>query len=305
MKHYLVILFLLLTACGKGYVDIYTNPATTEVGVFMDNEGAESTPILWHGRVVIVTFNRPASGYYVTLTDMETKTVIATLQTPDFTTGCAIVAGDRLYIYGTSGITVTGGVSFNNNTISVITTDDLVNWTPPYIVHTSPNGTAAWNVSVTETNDGYVMAYDYSQSPSETSSSRAKFLYSQNLVNWQDWPGLIVGNNNYLAAVTLRYSNGFYYAMFVQSYDSAQGRYLPNVIMRSTDLTEWTSGIWAVESPLNHPDYLGSATDADMVEVKGKVLIVYLTGDQGGPAGTKIRIAEYPGTMDAFLSSHF
>ena len=301
----IAILFVLLAGCGQDYTEIYTNPQTVDLGVFMDNEGAESTPVFWQDRVLIVTFHRPASGYYVTITDMNTSEVLAILNTPDFTTGCAYVENGRFYIYGTSGITVTGGAAFNNNTISVITSTDLRSWTAPHVLYRAADGTQAWNVSVTKTNGGYVMAYDYSEAPIETSPSQARFLYSQDLYNWQDMPGRLVGSNRYFAAVTLRYSNGMYYAMFVQSYKSRSGYYLPNIIARSADLHTWDYGRYAVMSPLGRPAYLNTSSDADMVEVNGKTLIVYLTGDQGGPAGTKMRIAEFPYGIDIFLASHF
>ena len=307
MKHYALALLLTLslTGCGKDLYEVYTNPKTAEVATFMADEGAESTPVVWNGRVVVVTFHRPASGYYVTIADLETKTVLATIDTPDFTIGCAYVEAGIFYVYGVSGVTETGGGRFNNNTISVITSTDLVAWTAPYILYRAADGTEAWNVSVTKTDDGYMMAYDYSEAVTETSPSQVRFLHSYNLMDWTDQTGRIVGYNRYLAAVTLRYSDGYYYAMFVQSYNSRQGYYLPSVIMRSTDLVTWESGVYAVMSPIGHQDYYATASDADMVETDGKTVITYLTGDQGGPAGTKVRVAEYPGNLDAFLSSHF
>lgn len=305
MKYSILLLAFLLTGCGTGYYEVYTNPKTAEVSTFLSNEGAESTPVIWQGRVVVVTFHRPANNYYVTIADLETKEVLTTISTPDFTIGCAYVENGIFYLYGVSGVTETGGGYFNNNTISVMTSTDLVAWTTPYVINRAADGTESWNVSVTKTDDGYVMAYDYSEARTETSPSQVRFLHSYNLMDWQDMPGRIVGYNRYIAAVTLRYSDGYYYAMFVQSYNSRQGYYLPNVIMRSQDLSTWESGIYAVMSPIGHTDYYGTSSDADMVEIDGKTLITYLTGDQGGPAGTKVRVAEYPGTMAEFLPSHF
>lgn len=299
-------LFSILYGCGtSNNQTIYTVPGLQATSWTM-KPSEEETPVIWNGRIIIIMFQRPEGGTpYVQVVDYETKAVLSSVETTDFTMGSAIVENGTLYIYGTTELDTATAIANPGNSIELISTNDMQTWSSPQIIYTTSPGTIVWNTSVAKTNTGYVMAYDFSASTSETSPSQARFLASTDLYNWNQTGGVLYGENNYLAAITIRYNGDYYYAAYAQSYHDKSGYYLPTIVSRSTDLRTWETGTkYALVSPLDEPVDLSTATDADLVELNGKTIVFYSTGPQNGWTNQVLRAREcYCSSKDLFLSA--
>lgn len=302
----LVLVAFTLFGCGRDENhNIYTSPMLAHT-TWAIQPGEEQTPVVWKGRIVIVMFQRPIDmASFVQVVDYETKEVLSVVETPGFAIGTAFVEDETLYVFGTTKLDVIGGYVNTDNSIELMTTSDLISWSNRKTVYQAAPGTMIWNLSVTADPNGYVMAYDFSSGAVGVASSQSRFLSSADLVNWHSTTGVLHGHNNYLAAVTIRYSNGYYYVAYTQSYHNKAGYYLPNVVSRSTDLVTWESAVWALVSPVNDPFDQYSATDADLVEFNGKTVVIYSTGDQLSWAGQLLRSKVCDCSMDSLLSGLF
>lgn len=306
MKIILIVL-VLLSGCGSDtYIDIYTVPSLKDTD-WSYSPGEEQTPVVWNDRLLIVMFQRPLEvESFVQIIDFETKEIVTSVQTPGRTIGSAIVANGRLYLFAITGLDlVAGGIGSTGNSIVMIESQDLKNWSEPMIVYTATPGTFIWNTSVAPSPNGYILAYDFSTSTAESSPSQARFIESSNLISWKDVPGTLLGANGYFAAVTIRYSNGYYYAAYTQSYHNKSGYYLTNVVSRSVDLNAWELAPYALASPVGDRFDQYSATDADLAEFNGKTYVIYSTGPQSHIDKQMLRSKICDCSMDKLFLSAF
>jgi len=267
---------------------MFQNTAYTTAG--------ESTPIVWNNELLYVRRYTESDGIHTAIFRESDGTKVAdTASGLEFIS--ALVSNNTLYVFGSVG----------QHVINMISTADLVNWTAAATVYTARAGESVYNNSVTATPTGYVMAYEVCESGQICFNDR--FLQSSNLTTWTS----IVGDYEtgyYTACPTIRYSNGYYYLLYLSKYylGNTSVYYYATNISRSTDLSNWTFSTTTVLSPLDGGDiaFLNNS-DIDLVEYNNQVRMIYLDMSQDGINfnGQGLREATYNGTLDQFLTKFF
>jgi hypothetical protein len=287
-----------LSACGGGGNDGTAPPpsrALTYTGeAFLNTPGGEGTPVVFNGRLLVVEGTRvgvPAQR--IEVWDGVTRVQIADFEAPEgMTLICAIVVDDRLYVFGVTNFNMAAGLSAYGNRVVMISTANLLAWTPAQTVYTFPTHVAGYNLSVTPAPGGYVMAYDFGP------PWQQGFLRSTDLVQWEELPGYFQ-MPPWSSAVTLRYLDGLYY-LFYSTQDSA-GNYYTGAA-RSTDLFGWEHAGAAAMYP-SSPLARINTTDFDLVELDGYLFVNFAYGDQSGNGG--MATATYPGTFPDMVKDLF
>lgn len=255
----------------------------------------ESTPVAWKGRLCHVSSIRPASGgtkadYYLKITDAETGKELSRFA-EGYGLASALVYKDTLYAFASR---------FENsdwNDVTMFKSDDLKNWESKVVIH--QENEHLFNSSVCEGPDGFVMAYE-SNDPAYPPFT-IKFATSKTLDNWTKQPEAIFGTDRYTACPCIRYSNGYYYVLYLEH--RAPRHYFETYITRSKDLKTWER---STANPVLAPHAIDdgiNASDPDIIEAGGKTYIYYAVGDQ--LTWMNIKRATYPGSMAPFLESWF
>jgi hypothetical protein len=118
------------------------------------------------------------------------------------------------------------------------------------------------------------------------------------LQNWTKLPDAIFGKDRYTACPAVRFCNGWFYLLYLESKPPKYETYLA----RSRDLVRWElSSRNPVLTPGSGEDI--NTSDADLAEFRGKTVIYYAIGDQ--KTWSNVKHAVYPGTMREFFESYF
>lgn len=261
-----------------------SSPALTK-GAVLYHERMESTPVLFRGQQIDVVSRRDVSG--TGNLSVELHSASGTTVLPfGFGFVSALVASGTLHIFGTSDWSRPG------NSIWETHSADLLSWSSPALMVQAAPSVTFWNTSVSLGADGYVMALE--QAPGHIS-----LLISPDLVSWSaaaDFPA-----EGYAACPTVRYSNGYYYVMYLWH----SSDYFATRIARSPDLTHWEFSAQAVVSP--DSDEGENTSDLDLVETTDGIRILYAIGYQTVFEGSwvAIRQAHADGNLAEFLRSFF
>jgi hypothetical protein len=227
----------------------------------------ETTPINFNGQHLLFQSIRSTvqspSGEYLQLVNMQTGQVMSQFGA-NFSFGSAYVNGNEINVFATK---LEPGEWTGD--IYRFTSTDGINWTAPSLVIARENGEYLFNSSVTLGPQGYVMAYESNQ-PIQFDY---KFARSDDLATWTklNVPVFAGPNGNeYSACPALRYSNGYYYSLYLHATGSGWDTY----IARSADLLAW-------EYSDQNPVLTASAgegnnnSDADLFEFGGKTYVYY------------------------------
>lgn len=270
-------------------------------GEVIDRVASEGLPLVWNSRLIYLVSARPSDGsangqMLINVVDQETKAVIASHQT-DLGFISAIVVNGVINVFGTTDWTHDG------NSIEMISTSDLVNWTAPVVVITAPSDTTLFNSTVTQDDTGFVMAYELCQEGQVCYNFR--FIRSDDLATWTD-AGQQYEVGYYSACPTIRYVDGKYYVFFVSEYVEMSFAW-GTLLMRSDDLKGWEMSKQTALSPFDGDDHSRNASDMDLIEFDGKVRMIYYSGPQlpQDSAGGGLREASFDGTMSEFLNKFF
>ena len=225
---------------------------------------------------------------------------------------CAFVEGEK--------IVVTGVKSSGANHFLQCESTDRVHWTEQRTILSN----ATWrcyNTSICRADGRYVMVYERGGTDPEVGCQFTMFFAeSSDLVNWKTIPGAVFGREFYTGSPCLRHFGGYYYFFYLQS---GPGRAYRMRVVRSRDLVEWELSPRVVLD-FDEDDrklYPGiaftdeekerirtaediNASDFDMCEWKGDLIISYSWGNQRGKeflALAKIRNA----TEREFCESFF
>jgi hypothetical protein len=263
----------------------------------------ETTPIVFQGKPMLLASIRETaqspSNRYLALVGLD-KDMNITRELSRFgagyTFGCAYVNGNEINVYALE--------TTNPNTENIyrFTSTDGINWSAPSLVVAREGGERLYNSSVTFGPEGYVMAYESNQ-PVQFDF---KFARSNDLANWQKLkvPTFLGPNGNeYSACPALRYSNGYYYALYLaeNTVNGAQKGWATE-IARSKDLLTWEfSDKNPVLAPIEGEGI--NSSDVDLFEVDGKTYLFYATGDQ--TTWLELKRAVYDGPMSEFLAGYF
>ncbi len=261
---------------------------------FLNTPGGEGTPVVLNGRLLVVEGTRVGVPVQrIEVWDGVSRAQLADFEAPDgMTLICAIVDAGRLYIFGVTDFNMSAGLSAYGNRIVVISTADLLTWTPAQTVYAFPGHIAGFNLSVAPHPGGFVMAYDFGP------PWQQGFLQSPDLVHWEPAPGYFQAQA-WSSAVTVRYLSGHYY-LFYSTQDD-RGNYYTGAV-RSVDRSTWEQASASAMYPTTTLAQINT-TDFDFVEVDDHVFSMFAYGDQSGNGG--IATALYPGTFERMVTELF
>jgi len=190
--------------------------------------------------------------------------------------GCAFVHDGKVYVTGTTDVSVTGNKIYLQEI-------DPATWTPigtEALIATAPAGHKYYNSSLTYNPDAgkFVMMIE----TDEGVPFSFKAVQSTDLVNWSPM-GVLLNSNYYSACPTVRYvSDGWYLVTFMFQ----DAGHFVNAVARTQDFNTLPGfGGNANLTPYQQimaPDECEGVnnSDIDFIEWDGKVYFTYLTGDQ-------------------------
>jgi hypothetical protein len=271
------------------------NPTPFRSKELIERDVCELAPVVWQGRLCHLVCVRPATGgtkqdYYLVLKDAGTGEELARFA-EGYSLASAIVHDGVFYAFA-SRFAPEGW-----HDVTVFWSSDLVHWRSKVAI--VDENEQLFNSSVCEGPDGFVMAYE-SNDPAYPAFT-AKFARSANLLDWNKQRDAVFGTNRYTACPCIRYSDGYYYAMYLEH--RAPRHYFETYITRSRDLRHWEL---SAGNPVLSPEGLDesiNASDPELVEVGGQTLVYYAVGDQ--LTWMNIKRVVYPGPLDEFLASWF
>ena len=262
----------------------------------------ETTPIVFQGNRYLFESYRasPETTYgnmYLQLKNLETGEYSNPFAY-GFSLGCAFVSGNQINVFASDRTTDDW---FHD--IYRFTSTDGSTWTRsanPVVAR--DGGEHLLNCSVCQDDQGYLMAYE-SDSPR---SFCFRFARSSDLSTWTklDAPTFQgPGGNEYSACPCIRYSNGYYYVMYLAQNSVLNGQSgFATEMARSKDLVTWE---FSDGNPILTPaDGEGiNNSDVDLFEYDGKTYVYYATGDQ--QTWVNVKCAVYDGSMSEFFGSYF
>lgn len=233
----------------------------------------EVSPIEWKGRLCLLECNRPPSGgtmkdYYITLKDFETDKELARFA-EGYSLGSAFVHNEQLYVFASR---------FENdnwNDVTLFQSLDLVNWSQKVVIEQEADE-HLFNSSVSSGPEGFIMAYE--SNDSDYPAFTIKFAFSNDLEEWTKLPEAVFGTNRYTACPTIRFSDGYYYLLYLEN--RSPGHYFDTFIARSNNLINWEL---SSANPVLRSEGLDegiNASDPDIIEWQGKTMLFYGVGDQ-------------------------
>ena len=248
----------------------YTMPV--EEKILFRRDMVEVTPIEWKGRLCLLECNRPPSGgsvkdYYITLKDFETDEELARFA-EGYSLASAFVHDKQLYVFASRF------ENSNWNDVTMFQSADLVKWSHKVVIKQEDEH--LFNSSVSSGPDGFIMAYE--SNDTDYPAFTIKFAHSNDLENWTKLPDAVFGTNRYTACPTIRFADGFYYLLYLESRNP--GHYFDTFIARSSNLKNWER---SSANPVLSPEGLDegiNSSDPDIIEWRGKTMLFYGVGDQ-------------------------
>jgi hypothetical protein len=270
-------------------------PQMTREGPF-ERDMCEVSPVIWKGRMCLMSCVRPASGgtekeYYLVLRDVENGAELARFA-EGYGLACAFVHNDTFYAFASR-------FADNNwNDVTMFSSSDLKTWDKKVVI-TQIASEHLFNSSVCEGPDGFVMVYE-SNDPAYPAFT-TKFAQSKDLGTWEKMPDAMIGANRYTACPAIRHAGDYYYVLYVEH--RSPRWFFETYVARSRDLKSWElSPANPVLTPHGVDEGI-NASDPDLVEVDGKTYLYYAVGDQ--LTWMNIYRKVYPGTEQAFFESWF
>lgn len=282
----LLLVLVLISGCGSQVEKVWpkTPSFIHKSGSVLHADRMESTPFIWtDGRILLMVPARELDKIEI----YDGQTLVSAYSSP-IGLACAIVVGQRLYVFGATNWTQSG------NEIYSIYTEDLITWSAPKVAIPAQPGRTLFNSSVAPMPDGsFVMSYETCETG--TVCFNARFATSTDLDTWTE-VGTIFHPESYAACPTIRFIDGMYYVFYLGAKDA-----FITYVSRSSDLINWEDGKTIVISP---DESEGTNTsDFDFVEYNGKLEMTYADGDQETYAN--IRSATYDGTLEQFVKEFF
>ena len=248
---------------------------------------AEVTPIIWKGRLCIMECNRPASGgnikdYFITIKDFKTDEELARFA-EGYSLASAIVHDEKIFVFASRF------ENSNWNDVTLFQSENLINWSQKVIIKQDKEE-HLFNSSVCSSPEGFVMAYE--SNDNDYPAFTIKFARSDNLNEWTKLPNTIFGINRYTACPTIRFSEGFYYLLYLEN--RKPRHFFETFIARSNDLTAWKL---SAANPILSPEGLDegiNTSDPDIIENDGSTMLFYGVGDQRTWMNVKYNVYNMP-----------
>ena len=128
MNKLLLPFLLLLAACSEPWThpggvrdgNPTTAPWVTKEDLILGPKVMESTPVIWQGKLTLITWGRQPNGTSLDIYDLATSTLIATT-TFNLYYPSAIVSNENLYVFGTNDL--------KGSEVKMLSTHNLIDWT--------------------------------------------------------------------------------------------------------------------------------------------------------------------------------
>jgi hypothetical protein len=255
----------------------------------------ELSPFLYQGRLCHLECQRPghggtASDYFLVLRDAETGQTLSRCA-EGYGLASLLVHNDRFHIFASRWDEGTW------RDVTLFTSADLSQWESKRVIEGENEG--IFNSSVCAGPNEFVMAYE--SNDAAYSPFTVKFARSDDLQDWTKIPEAVFGTNRYAACPCLRYSDGWYYLLYLER--RAPRHVFETYIARSRDLIDWDL---SAANPVLRAVTLDegiNASDPAILELEGKTHLYYAVGDQ--LTWMNIKRSIYPCTLAEFLASWF
>ena len=297
MKKTILIFCLILASCSKStlyFTELSYFTGIEKLDILWDQ--GESTPIVWQGDLIYVSVGY-SNPYTIQIRDSKGSVMHSYPANLEY-----------ISAYNDNGtLYVIGAKAGAKEALMILSTQDLINWTPQRMVIGEAN-TQYFNSSITKTDNGFVLAYELCRP--DFLCFNAQFLHTTDFVTWTSI-GTRIFDKSYTACPTIRYVEGYYYVLFLAHfpYTLEREEYWATHIARSKDLWTWEHGKKQVLTPLDGLEGAPNASDIDFVEHNGLLEIIYLNTPQitRKPYYENIgsRRAVYKGTLKQFLQAQF
>ncbi len=278
---------------------------------------SEITPFIWRNRLYKVENYKASEAFPgediakrfhedgCRIVDVESgKTLSIPWTNHYFTT--ATVWQDRIYLFG--GDYEWDRPWWHIRHIEMIHSDDLAHWSRPQIVLKAADNENLFNNAVVHDGQRFVLLYE-TDDPAYPKFT-FKFAVSDDLEHWTKLPKAIFGNDKYVGGPAMYFEGGRYYILYVNDL----GGKWDTRITRSRDLVQWEEA--PSDRPFLSPDYTHetnpedypgvfeiNASDAEMIEWQGHVLVWWNGGDQCSCGDHKL--AEFAGTRRELCERFF
>jgi hypothetical protein len=286
----ILVLSFFLFSCGE---EKKSDPVFRKEMVSLSYGTMENTPVSFQGRLIVISSERvDAHGTRILVRDYVTSSLIASVDTPDFGLVSALVFDGKVFVVGSSDWSVdsTGKSTNTSNTLKMISSSDLTNWTAQQMIYQAPSGVALFNTSFSYDGGRFVLAYEVKNS--SNTGFDIYFLASNDLMTWFS-VGDGFDDSRYAACPTIRFLNGYYYMFYLSV---VSGKY-QMMLSRSQDLISWEHATTTDFSPSSDEGVNNS--DVDFVEKEGQTYFIYATGDQQTWLG--VRRASYTGSFESYV----
>jgi len=273
-----------------------TNPRLVRTGQATKDYG-EMTPVVYRNRLLLLASAsgaaaanpfRPSRCLWIE--DVKSRQVVSAFA-PVYGLGSAFVHDDTFHAFAIPNDS--GGAQH----IDRFSSTDLRHWEVAPALH-AESGEELFNESVCEARGRFIMAFE--SRDKKTKPFTIYFAESHDMRKWTRMSLPVFAPERYTACPTIRYIDGMYYMLYLE-HKVPDWRF-ETYIVRSRDLQSWE------QSPRNPvlepqgPEDI-NASDIDLVEFEGKVLVYYGYGDQRGEGG--IASAEYAGSLRSFFEHYF
>ena len=300
----------------------WKHPLTHRVTV--SQEMGETTPFVFQDRLYRVEnwqkyFDLPGSvpgerfmEDQVRIWDVTSQKIISVPFT-GHSFGIAYCHKDRVYVFATRHEANRPWRHFRS--VSMTSSVDLVNWTPPVTVIEAEGDEHLFNTAVCH--DGHRFVLLYETDDRQWQPFTFKYCESPDLVHWHLIPGAIYGREKYVGGPALYCEGGWFYTLYLQDLNGYSGGTWETRVTRSRDLLHWEDA--PVERPFLAPDksrvfsynHFGrqvevreiNASDAEICYWQGKTLVYFNGGDQ--QTCGDLQQAEFNGTPQQLLERFY
>ena len=289
-------------------------PQIRKLGAVSPN--GESTPFVWHGRLMRLELDDISNGLDASLQSSAViRDCASGLVVSRIAKGCYyqsfFMENNIAYVLGTKS----ENGCLCGSEIILYESRDLASWTSRPLL--SKPGAQFFNTSLVKGDNGYVLLLEFGPPPFSY-----MFATSPDLKKWTFMnDDCIFGKDRYVGGPCMKYSDGWYYVFAVEELPAL--RYV-TYLYRTKNFRDWQAGYY---NPLFMPSqddrlispnaadlsaelkeeirtgFISSNADVDLCDWNGKTRFTYNAGNQLG--FYFLAEAEYDGSVAEFLEANF
>lgn len=252
---------------GVGFPNLGIRGIYKFSSVYMSDR-MESTPIVFGGSLYSIVNKRSHRGSWtsseILINKMNGRQKISNVPIPGIGLISAFVENGKVHVFGTT-------YAAGQSEVKMLTSTDLIHWSPPETVMVAVPGQQIYNTSVTRGRDGFVMAYEVAEKGIVGFTPR--FARSDDLKSWSSL-GDAFDKKRYAACPTIKYFDGWYYILYLSIVEDK----FVTVTAKSQDLVHWLHGTKPAFFPQKGEGK--NTSDVDMVQNFGITHFLYAVGDQ-------------------------